>query len=282
MFNNERTRRPAGGVPAAVPAVHAAREDLRLRRSRAWRRRRRGDLRTSRSTRCSTCFPEFPRERVVLSPNGYNQDVFLPMPDVYRPGRRCWPASSPSHPRAATAHPSRSRRRTGSTQSWSFCGKFADWKRLDALLRAAAIYEQQQRRDPHAGDRFRTARGTGRTGRPEPPNSGCAAPTSSVPGHRTSLRRCSAAPTSAASRPTVNLSAWCSSSAWPAVPRLSAPTQVAHVTSSPPKSAHWSLRPTTQPRSLRRWPKRSTRLSPPTGSAPVGLSPPTLHGTVSA
>src|SRR4029078_10531446 len=26
-------------------------------------------------------FPQFPRERVVLSPNGYNQDVFLPMPD---------------------------------------------------------------------------------------------------------------------------------------------------------------------------------------------------------
>jgi glycosyltransferase involved in cell wall biosynthesis len=28
----------------------------------------------------------------------------------------------------------------------AFCGKFADWKRLDALLRAAAIYEQQDRR----------------------------------------------------------------------------------------------------------------------------------------
>jgi glycosyltransferase involved in cell wall biosynthesis len=27
-----------------------------------------------------------------------------------------------------------------------FCGKFADWKRLDALLRAAAIYERQERR----------------------------------------------------------------------------------------------------------------------------------------
>jgi glycosyltransferase involved in cell wall biosynthesis len=27
-----------------------------------------------------------------------------------------------------------------------FCGKFADWKRLDALLRAAAIYEQGERR----------------------------------------------------------------------------------------------------------------------------------------
>jgi glycosyltransferase involved in cell wall biosynthesis len=28
----------------------------------------------------------------------------------------------------------------------AFCGKFADWKRLDALLRAAAIYEQQEER----------------------------------------------------------------------------------------------------------------------------------------
>ena len=28
----------------------------------------------------------------------------------------------------------------------AFCGKFADWKRLDALLRAAAIYEQHEKR----------------------------------------------------------------------------------------------------------------------------------------
>ncbi len=28
----------------------------------------------------------------------------------------------------------------------AFCGKFADWKRLDALLRAAAQYEQEERR----------------------------------------------------------------------------------------------------------------------------------------
>ena len=28
----------------------------------------------------------------------------------------------------------------------AFCGKFADWKRLDALLRAAAIYEQQDKK----------------------------------------------------------------------------------------------------------------------------------------
>jgi glycosyltransferase involved in cell wall biosynthesis len=28
----------------------------------------------------------------------------------------------------------------------AFCGKFADWKRLDALLRAAAIYEQHELR----------------------------------------------------------------------------------------------------------------------------------------
>ena len=27
-----------------------------------------------------------------------------------------------------------------------FCGKFADWKRLDALLRAAAIYEQDEKK----------------------------------------------------------------------------------------------------------------------------------------
>ena len=163
-------------------------------------------------------FPEFPRERVVLSPNGYNQDVFLPMPDG-TDRAAVLAGFSPSRSRAATASPNRSRRPEGFDAVVAFCGKFADWKRLDALLRAAAIYEQDERRIMTAGDRLRAGRGPARDAQAEPPNSGCAAPTSSAPGHRTSSRCCSAAPTSAASRPTANRSASCSSSAWPAALR---------------------------------------------------------------
>ncbi len=73
-------------------------------------------------------FPEFPRERVVLSPNGYNQDVFRPLPgDVDRAevlaGFGCAPAD-------------------GFDAVVVFCGKFADWKRLDVLLHAAGTYER--------------------------------------------------------------------------------------------------------------------------------------------
>ena len=87
-------------------------------------------------------FPEFPRERVVLSPNGYNQDVFQPPSDgtdraavlarfftqpLEGSGREPEPVMPPEGFDAVVV----------------FCGKFADWKRLDALLRAAAIYEQR-------------------------------------------------------------------------------------------------------------------------------------------
>jgi glycosyltransferase involved in cell wall biosynthesis len=90
-------------------------------------------------------FPEFPRERVVLSPNGYNQDVFRPLPDgadraavlgrfVTQPLLGSGLAPEPVAPPE------------GFDAVVAFCGKFADWKRLDALLRAAAIYEQDERR----------------------------------------------------------------------------------------------------------------------------------------
>ena len=44
------------------------------------------------------------------------------------------------------ARPSRWRRADGFDAVVAFCGKFADWKRLDALLRAAAIYEQHEKK----------------------------------------------------------------------------------------------------------------------------------------
>ncbi|WP_433799617.1 glycosyltransferase [Actinomycetospora sp. CA-084318] len=74
-------------------------------------------------------FPEFPRDRVVLSHNGYNDRVFR---------------ESDAEPAAALA--SLADDVPDFDAVVAFCGKFADWKRLDALLRAAAQYEQEERR----------------------------------------------------------------------------------------------------------------------------------------
>lgn len=90
-------------------------------------------------------FPEFARDRVVLSPNGYNQDVFVPAPDgtdraAVLAGFRTQPLVGSDLQPEAVAPPE------GFDAVVAFCGKFADWKRLDALLRAAATYEQGERR----------------------------------------------------------------------------------------------------------------------------------------
>src|SRR5205823_6471036 len=90
-------------------------------------------------------FPEFPRDRVVLSPNGYNQDVFGPLPDgadrtavLARFSTQSLDGSDQAPEPVAPPE--------GFDAVVAFCGKFADWKRLDALLRAAAIYEQYETR----------------------------------------------------------------------------------------------------------------------------------------
>lgn len=91
-------------------------------------------------------FPEFPRDRVLLSPNGYNQDVFQPDPRLYRDrdavlaALRTVPYEGSPRPAAPVATDG------GFDDVVVFCGKFADWKRLDALLRAAAIYEKSGRK----------------------------------------------------------------------------------------------------------------------------------------
>lgn len=90
-------------------------------------------------------FPEFPRERVVLSPNGYNQDVFLPPPDGT--DRAAVLAGFFTQPlEGSDLQPEPVAPLEGFDAVVAFCGKFADWKRLDVLLRAAAIYEQGERR----------------------------------------------------------------------------------------------------------------------------------------
>jgi glycosyltransferase involved in cell wall biosynthesis len=89
--------------------------------------------------------PEFPRERVVLSPNGYNQDVFRPLPvGTDRAAVLAEFVTQPLH--GSDRDPEAVAPSDGFDAVVAFCGKFADWKRLDALLRAAAIYEQQERR----------------------------------------------------------------------------------------------------------------------------------------
>jgi glycosyltransferase involved in cell wall biosynthesis len=94
-------------------------------------------------------FPEFPRERVVLSHNGYNQDVFqrLTEPtDVYADRDRVLAGFTTQPPDGAARPAEPVAPADGFDAVVAFCGKFADWKRLDALLRAAATYEKHEKK----------------------------------------------------------------------------------------------------------------------------------------
>lgn len=97
-------------------------------------------------------FPEFDAKRVIVTPNGYNQLVFKPCPDA-KPFDALPPVFSPELPLAAL--PEGVRRGLGIDDAGvapsripaarydkyvMFTGKFADWKRLDVVLKAAAIY----------------------------------------------------------------------------------------------------------------------------------------------
>ncbi len=92
-------------------------------------------------------FPEFPRERVVLSPNGYNQDVFRPVTeptDAYADRQKVLAGFTTRPPEGSGRESERVAPADGFDAVVVFCGKFADWKRLDALLRAAATYERAE------------------------------------------------------------------------------------------------------------------------------------------
>ena len=84
-------------------------------------------------------FPEFPRERVLPSPNGYDQSVFR----AHRVrDRDAALAEFTTVPYEGSSRPPEPVTTDGGFDGVVvFCGKFADWKRLDALLRAAAVYE---------------------------------------------------------------------------------------------------------------------------------------------
>jgi glycosyltransferase involved in cell wall biosynthesis len=91
-------------------------------------------------------FPEFPRERVILSPNGYNQEAFHPIEGAYADRERVLAGFETRPPEGSDRRPEPVAPKGGFDAVVAFCGKFADWKRLDAVLRAAAIYERGERR----------------------------------------------------------------------------------------------------------------------------------------
>jgi glycosyltransferase involved in cell wall biosynthesis len=90
-------------------------------------------------------FPEFPRERVLLSPNGYNQSFFNVKPGMYEDRAEVLAGFS-THPPEGLGEPQPVAPADGFDAVVAFVGKFADWKRLDALLHAAASYEQHAKR----------------------------------------------------------------------------------------------------------------------------------------
>ena len=92
-------------------------------------------------------FPAVSDDRIVLSPNGYNQDIFtvIDTPDDIYANRRNVLRSFQTLPFDGSPHSSQFVD-ADADAIVVFCGKFADWKRLDALLGAAAIYEQRPER----------------------------------------------------------------------------------------------------------------------------------------
>lgn len=90
----------------------------------------------------SQVFDHYPADRILLSPNGYAEDIFRPRQTTDRDRAGILadlrPAASPSAEASTWIDPEVDRLIV-------FTGKFADWKRLDALLRAASIYEADDR-----------------------------------------------------------------------------------------------------------------------------------------
>jgi glycosyltransferase involved in cell wall biosynthesis len=87
-------------------------------------------------------YTDFPPERTVLSPNGYSTASFKPDQSAYRDRSQLLEAVT----LADSPVPDAPESIDGNIEHCiMFCGKFADWKRLDALLAAAAQYEKDGR-----------------------------------------------------------------------------------------------------------------------------------------
>ena len=179
-------RRQPGGVPAAVPAVHAEREDLRLRRPRARRRRGRRDLAgAGRGARRRV--PGVPRDRVVLSHNGYNQDVFQVQPGVVRRPRQGAGRVQPRRPPEGSGRaPEPVAPPTGSTPS---SRSAASSRTGSGSTRCCAPPRPTSSGRTRRSSPWWRARGRSRPRcrcTTSPPSSACAAPTSSAHASRTS------------------------------------------------------------------------------------------------
>jgi len=74
------------------------------------------------------CFPSYPANRMVFSRIGVNQSIFCPKGTTVQ---------------GVTKHlrPEDKSKMSAIKRLITFVGKFADWKRLDVVLRAAAKYE---------------------------------------------------------------------------------------------------------------------------------------------
>lgn len=92
-------------------------------------------------------FGDFPLDRIILSPNGYNQTVFKPAVHptkvaAWRPEVLSSFVTKPYNGSAVRPVPV-----PGNYDHYVvFCGKFAEWKRLDALLEAASMWERDSSR----------------------------------------------------------------------------------------------------------------------------------------
>jgi len=78
-------------------------------------------------------FPSFPSDRVIISPNGVNQSIFHPCPEssleaLLQSHKPVWPQNIIEK---------------NYKDCVVFVGKFANWKRLPALLHAAKLYEAE-------------------------------------------------------------------------------------------------------------------------------------------
>ncbi len=93
----------------------------------------------SQKERFLEIFPDYERERVFVTPNGIDPAVFRVLPALTRDEVLARFRTAPYEGSAArsVALPS------GADRMVLFVGKFADIKRLDALLRAAVIYQAE-------------------------------------------------------------------------------------------------------------------------------------------
>ena len=90
----------------------------------------------------ASIFPEFPSRRVIVSPNGYNQSVFRIIKNTYRERNTILAGFETMN--ALIPEAEKNLASCAFDKIVVFCGKFADWKRLDALLYAAQEYEKSE------------------------------------------------------------------------------------------------------------------------------------------